>query len=362
MRTNALPPHGLRSFLWVLLSFVFALAACQPVPAPGELNTPSAPDTAIPTSIPTATRLEPTAAQASAAAPQLLKEFAVTYPSRLIWSADGARLAVLGEAGLTLLDAETLQPILERAIASPARVLDFSLDGKTLAFTPDGQTIELDDVDSDQTPLTIQPGGAFQRAVFSPDGRWLAVDSMDQMAYTLWDVASGQRGVTLSGFVTAAPIYAADFSPSGRKLVWYARGTIQEMDIASGKLAAEIGHEDFISAFAISPDDGRLATAAGGTLNGQFVPLIHMWNPQSGAQIGVYPQSKFASALAFSPDGATLAAGIGGDVLLLNPSNGQVLQSFHASDDAVTALAYSPDGSRLATAGSDGQVRLWNLK
>ncbi len=358
------PVHpGLRSFVSVLFLAAFILAACQPAPeSKGTETLPAAGALSIPVTQLAPTRPEPTVAPTFNSSPQLLREAQVAYPSRLIWSADGRRLAVFYENGLALLNAETLMPIATRSFPSPALPLDFSPDGKTLAFTPDGKTIELDDIDTGQLLRALNPGGGFQRAVFSPDGRWLAVDSTDQLAYTLWDVASGQKGVTMNGFVTAAPIYSADFSPSGKKLIWYARGTIQVMDIASRKLAAEIGHEDFISAFALSPDDSLLATAAGGTLNGQFIPLIHIWNPQNGQEIAAYPQAKFASALAFSPDGERLAVGIGGDVVLLDPANGQAVQTFQASGDAVTALAYSPDGALLASAGSDGKVREWRLK
>ena len=231
-----------------------------------------------------------------------------------------------------------------------------------MAYTPDGQIIELENIDSGQILQTLIPDENFQQASFSPDGKTLAVDSTAQMAFTLWDVATGQKGQVLSGFITAAPIYSGDFSSSGKKFIWWARGTIQVMDIASGALAASIGHQDFITGFSLNQGDNRLATAAGGTFKDQFTPLIYLWDPDNGQQITVYPEDKFASALAFSPDGTTLAAGIAGDVLLMDPSTGQVLHTVHASDEALGSIAFSPDGTRLATAGSDGFIRLWRLK
>ncbi|TLN06070.1 hypothetical protein FDZ74_13245 [bacterium] len=134
------------------------------------------------------------------------------------------------------------------------------------------------------------------------------------------------------------------------------------MDVATGVLAASIGHEDFISAFALSPDDSLLATAAGGTFNGEFTALIYLWNPQSGERIAAYPQQKFASAMAFSPDGSVLAVAVGADVLLLDPTTGQAKQSFTASGEAVGSLGFSPDGASLATTGSEGTLRLWSLR
>jgi WD40 repeat protein len=360
---------GLNVFAFIGL--VLALAACQPAPVTQAVATATPLPTEAPTVAPTATLeqatpalSEPAATQGEQAfsAPGMLKETVITYPTRLIWSMDGKRLAVLGEGSLTVLNADSFELIAVRGFQSPARALDFSPDGKTLAFSPDGQMIELDDIDSGQILQSISPDTLFQHVVFSPDGRWLAVDSTDQMAYTLWEVATGQKGTLLSGFVTAAPIYSADFSPSGSKLIWYARGTIQVQDISSAALSTSIGHEDFITSFALNPADNLLATSAGGTFQDEYTPLIYLWNPESGEQIAAYPQAQVASALAFSPDGVTLAAGIGAEVLLVDPGNGQITQSFQAADDALTALAFSPDGRYLATAGSDGHVRLWRLK
>ena len=354
----------------VLVILMVTLTACQPslatktvdMPEPSPTQpAPAASATAEQPTSPPQPTLTLTLAPQSPGVPQLLRETAITYPNRLIWSGDGQRLGVFAEGGFTLFNAETLEILATRVLQSPAYTLDFSPDGKTFAFTPDGQSIQLEDLDNEQILQTIQPGSTFQRAIFSPDGRWLAVDSMEQWAYALWEVASGQPGAVLTGFETAAPVYAADFSASGNKLIWHARGTIQVMDIASGTLGPVMGHEDFISAFALSPDDATLATAAGGTLNGEFTALINFWNPESGERVAAYPQARSASAMTYSPDGAVIAVAVGGDVLLLDPATGQSLQTFNAAGDAVTSLGFSPDGSRLATTGSDGTLRVWSL-
>lgn len=353
----------------LLVATMITLAACQAAPGPKVADLPTMIPSVIPTvgSSPTAvspisTPPEVSTDQASGSVPQMLREASVAFPYWVIWSQDGQRLIVSSEGSVTVFNPDTLDPIATRSFQTPARLLDFSPDGTTLAYTPDGQTIELENIDSGQILQTIVPSENFQQACFSPDGKTLAVDSTAQMAFTLWDVATGQKGQVLSGFVTAAPIYSGDFSPSGKKFIWWARGTIQVMDIASGTLAASIGHQDFITGFSLNQGDNQLATAAGGNFNDQFTPLIYLWDPENGEQIAAYPQDKFASALAFSLDGASLAAGIAGDVLLMDPSNGQVLQKIHASDEAVSSLAFSPDGARLATAGSDGFIRLWRLK
>ncbi len=75
------------------------------------------------------------------------------------------------------------------------------------------------------------------------------------------------------------------------------------------------------------------------------------------------PAGPGTTMLAFSPDGATLAtAASDGSVRLWNVRTQQEIGAAMTADaQPVYAAAFSPSGSRLATAGADGSVRLWDV-
>lgn len=66
---------------------------------------------------------------------------------------------------------------------------------------------------------------------------------------------------------------------------------------------------------------------------------------------------------AWRPDGQLLAlSGIDGNIALLNPSNGLIVEQIYGHLAAVLSLSWSADGQRLLSTAADGTARVWRMK
>ena len=212
--------------------------------------------------------------------------------------------------------------------------------------------------------------GSISSVAFSPDGRFVAVDS-DKNGIWLWNPVTGQpiRTLRASRLNFGA---AMAFSPDGKVLaasgddgtdgqvqLWnMATATaepIRTMLVSSPRLGSAI-LVNTVTSVAFSPDGVLLAT---GTENGQ----IRVWNTASGQLLRILPGSRAESvnSVAFSPDGQTLASGTeNGRIQLWNTATGRLIRALRGTGHAmVNSVAFSPDSEILA-AGCDDGLHLWN--
>jgi WD40 repeat protein len=355
----------IKRLLW--LSVVVVLLAACVKPTSGPLPTEPVGDTSVPKAAETAT-LPPSPTPApvvispeNSARLQVTGQVNVKYPSRLDWSGDSQRLAIRGEEGIYVYQADTLVPLASVLIQSYT-LLDISLDDNLMAVTGDQKNLELRDLATGELTRTLVPPERIYGASFSPDGLTLAVAYFDKPSAGLYDVKSGNFLTMLNGFETAAPVYNVTFAPAG-KLIWSSRGTLQVMEIASGQLDARLEHEDTVSSYALSPDGSVLASASAATVGFDFVPVILLWEAMDGTPLGVMlTGGNVSPALAFSPDGKLLASASASTLVLWELSSQHKLIEYNQHGDAITALAFSPDGGTLITASANGEVKLWKVK
>ncbi len=361
--------------LCVLL--LFTLAACT-LPE----VTPVTTDTQEPTSsfnttaeVTTPSEVSPQNAavinSGNAAALAVTGKVAITSPQVLGWAKDSQSLAVVNQTadanGNQLFGATTL------SVPSLAPKYVYSAQGQRIsAIAPDGHTaavisndmlsyILVDLAASNTILLTGTSGFRIGYVSFSPDQKYLAVTQAEMWEVVLYALPDGAEVRRLTGFETAAPVFDAGFSASPQWIIWHARATAQLQEVETGKLSPAFSHEDFLSAFTLSPDGTILATAAGKTVNGTFTPAVTLWDVTSGMEMHTLVFATPANSLSFSPDGKLLAVATGMDLQLWNVADGALLATFTEHLDYIALVKFSPDGKAIATAGYDNQLYLWQV-
>jgi len=148
------------------------------------------------------------------------------------------------------------------------------------------------------------------------------------------------------------------FSPDGRTVVTGSHeGNPKVWDVSHLQLLQKIEGIEHTTAVAYSRAGTNVAF---GNRDG----VLRIWNTADWKESRVFPKKNPIDFLAYAQDDRTLiAAGSWGEVQLWDVATGRELAVLPTStqQEIMTALTVSLSGDLLATAWSDGTIRLWDL-
>lgn len=162
------------------------------------------------------------------------------------------------------------------AVADPSLAQSLSLEAWAVSPTPEANAEMTGLLTSDARVGAITVAGGAGLVAYSPDGRDLATLT-GNATLRLWGPATG---ALRSRATTVGPADDADvltvFSPDGRTLADEDDGTVQEWDVANGKLVATV--RTGLS------DVSEMALSSAGTLaiSGGFASTVQLWDLADG--------------------------------------------------------------------------------
>jgi WD40 repeat protein len=197
--------------------------------------------------------------------------------------------------------------------------------------------------------------GPVYAAAFSPDGR-KAVSAGADGVLRLWDTRTGKELRRLEGH--SGRVWTVAFAPDGRRVVSGGfDGSVRVWDLVSGREQRRFNHADYVRS-AVFSHDGRFI------LSGGDDKVLRLWSLESGKEVRSFKgHGHYVWDVALSRDGKlALSASLDKTVRLWDVEKGEEVKGFLGHKDTVLSVAFSPDGRRALSGSTDKTLILWNLE
>jgi len=236
-----------------------------------------------------------------------------------------------------------------------------SPDGKTLAIACENTpAIRLQPIDGGAfTPLGTLDPFKYGPIAWSADGAWIAAVTVRDGKLHLFDLAN-KREVPGPQLDEHPEVLA--FAPRGAVLAYddhahYMRERVALYDVAAGKELGSYPVKVDADAIAFSRDGKRLAF--GQATGNRSVIVIDL---SAGTRHELVNPTRTIVGLAFAdPAGSQLWIGHDRGARLWDVATDREVFGPAGHIGGISALAYGPDGKTLASGGSDGTIRLWDV-
>jgi eukaryotic-like serine/threonine-protein kinase len=280
------------------------------------------------------------------------------------FSPDGKTLVSCGQDGTVrfwdVATGQSLRTIPAQDQAGEVNSAEFSADGRTLVTASDDGKVRLWNLGTYVLEATIPAHKADAYARFAPDGRRLISAGRRDGLVKLWDIATYEQVVSIKA--SAKDLENVVFSPDGRTLATVGEdGYIKlwnSVDLSPTGSILVSGRPVYGLAF--SADGTRIAT-------GDVAGILRVWDRSSFALRNEFRDAQQHTAdiqsVAFlAGDRMIVSAGGYAILKLWDAATGKCLGSLLGHTDKIWGVSISPDGTTLATASSDGSVKLWDAR